>query len=173
MTTAIKSRAFLALGGNLGEPKQAFQIACDKLLRHPRIAISAASSLYRTPPVGGPPGQPDYLNAVVALTTDLTPQQLLEYCQTIENEAGRIRAVRWEARPLDLDLLLYDQLILDTASLQLPHPRLHERHFVLLPLTELAPDTQHPLLQQTFAELLATLPQAEGITRLADKWITL
>lgn len=105
MITATKSRAFLAFGGNLGKPREAFKDAAKKLRQNQRIELVAASALYRTPPIGGPGGQPDYLNAVVELTTDLTPQELLDFCREIEDAAGRTRAVRWDARTLDLDLL--------------------------------------------------------------------
>lgn len=171
MIAEAKSRVFLALGGNLGNPQQAFKHACATLQEHPRINLLTASSLYRTPPVGGPAGQPDYLNAVVELATDLSPQELLDFCRQIENAAGRTRAIRWDARTLDIDMLLFEQLTLETPELSLPHPRLHERHFVLFPLVELAADVKHPRWQQTMSELLAALPEAQGITRLEDRWI--
>ncbi len=171
MISATKSRAFLALGGNLGNPREAFKSAAKRLKQNQRIELIAASALYQTPPVGGPDGQPDYLNAVVELATDLTPEELLDFCREIEDAAGRTRAVRWDARTLDLDLLFYDQLILDTPALCLPHPRLQERHFVLLPLAELAADLPHPQLQQSVSEIVAQLPAAVGITRLDDEWI--
>ncbi len=171
MIPAAKSRAFLALGGNLGEPQQAFKNAADKLKQHPRIELVAASALYRTPPIGGPAGQPDYLNAVVELATDLAAKEVLDFCRKIEDAAGRTREIRWGARTLDLDLLFYDQLILDTRELVLPHPRLQQRHFVLMPLAELAADFKHPVLQQTVTELLSMLPETEGISRSDDEWI--
>lgn len=171
MIAAAKSRVFLALGGNLGNPQLAFTVACAALSEHPRINLLAASSLYRTPPLGGPSGQPDYLNAVIEVSTELSPQELLDFCRQIENAAGRTRGIRWDARTLDIDLLFYDQLLFATPELSLPHPRLQQRHFVLLPLAELAADFTHPGMQQTVAELLAALPAAQGITRLEDKWI--
>ena len=171
MSTVAKSRVFLALGGNLGEPRQAFRDAAKQLQQHPQIALVAASSLYLTPAVGGPPNQPDYLNAVLELATELSPQELLDFCQQIEDAAGRTRAVRWDARTLDLDLLFYAQTTLESATLSLPHPRLQERHFVLLPLTELAADFEHPRLKLTIARLLERLPEPMGITRLEKDWI--
>ncbi|WP_303722903.1 2-amino-4-hydroxy-6-hydroxymethyldihydropteridine diphosphokinase [Malonomonas rubra] len=171
MTTAAKSRVFLAFGGNLEDPRNAFTGAIRKLQQHPRIELTAASSLYRTPPTGGPTGQPDYLNAVVELATDLPANELLAFCHEIEDAAGRTRNIRWEARTLDLDLLFYDQLVQNSAGLCLPHPRLQQRHFVLLPLAELAADFRHPILQQTVAEMLTLLPPAAGISRLPDEWI--
>ena len=171
MTEQQKSRAFLALGGNLDNPRRAFVKACETIKAHPHIELSAASSLYRTPPVGGPTGQPDYLNAVIAVATGLPPQKLLDFCRQIENAAGRTRDIRWGARTLDIDLLFYEQLVLDTPELKLPHPRLQQRHFVLQPLVELAADYRHPLLHCSIAEILNALPAAAGITRLEDEWI--
>ena len=171
MITVAKSRVFLALGGNLGEPRKAFIIACSELQQHPRIELLAASALYLTPPIGGPTGQPDYLNAVVELTTDLHPLELLAFCRQIEDAAGRTREVQWGARTLDLDLLFFGQSILETQALSLPHPRLQERHFVLLPLAELAADFIHPRLECTVASLLEDLPEPVGITRLEEEWL--
>ena len=108
---------------------------------------------------------------MVELKTELTPQQLLEVCRKIEDAAGRTRVVRWEARCLDLDLLFFDQLQLATAQLTLPHPRLHQRHFVLLPLADLAAEFMHPGLKLSVAELLDRLPPAEGIRCIATEWI--
>lgn len=171
MLTAVKSRVFLALGGNLGDPRRAFKIAVTTLRQHHRITLTAASALYRTPAVGGPAGQSDYLNAVIKLATELPAQELLDFCRQIENAAGRTRAIRWGARTLDIDLLFYDQQVLDTPELSIPHPRLQQRHFVLLPLVELDADFRHPALHRTAVELLAALPAAEGITRLENDWM--
>lgn len=165
-----QSRAFLALGGNLGEPLKAFRAACRTLAEHAKIKLQAVSSLYRTPPIGGPEGQPDYLNAVVEVLTQLAPEELLDFCRQIENAAGRTRDIRWGARTLDIDLIFYDQVVLDTPVLKIPHPRLQLRHFVLLPLAELAADFQHPRLHRSVAGLLAELPEPEGITCLQNEW---
>lgn len=170
MPTMKKSRVFLALGGNLGEPQQAFNTACRELQKHPCIDLLSVSSLYRSSAVGGPAGQPDYLNAVIELETELSPAEILNFCHFLEQEAGRSRKIRWEARTLDLDLLFFDQLVIETEKLSLPHPRLAERHFVLLPLQELVPGLVHPVLQKTVTELVALLPEDRGIKRLKEEW---
>ncbi len=165
-----QSRAFLGFGGNLGEPLQAFRSAFQALAADSRVTRLKTSPLYRTPPVGGPDGQPDYLNGVVELTTSLSPTELLQLCQQLEAAAGRVRELRWAARTLDIDLLLYADRVIDTERLKVPHPRLHQRHFVLLPLADLAPELRHPRQDRTVCELLAALPEPEGITRLPDRW---
>lgn len=171
MTAHRQQRAFLALGGNLDDPQRAFRRACRVLTNHPQISLQQASSLYRTPAVGGPIGQPDYLNAVIEISTALTANQLLDLCQTLETAAGRRREIRWAPRTLDIDLLFFADLIIDSADLTLPHPRLQERQFVLLPLVEIAPQLHHPKLGKSVAKLLECLPEAPGIVRLTGKWI--
>ncbi len=171
MRQATETDAYIALGGNLGNPRQTLITATANLARHPQIRLLAASSLYRTPAVGGPSDQPDYLNAVLKVSTSLTAAELLSFCQQLENASGRTREVRWGARTLDLDLLFVGRLILETERLQLPHPRLQERHFVLLPLVEIAADFIHPQLGCSMTDLLDGLPAVEGISRLEDDWI--
>ncbi len=119
------------------------------------------SGLYRTAPVGGPPGQPDYLNAALALHTDLAPQALLAALLDIEARAGRVRAERWGPRVLDLDLIAHGDLVLDAPGLTLPHPRAFERAFVLAPLADIAPDWRHPTLGRSVREALARLDQGD------------
>ena len=132
-------RAFLGLGSNLGDR-----------LAHLRRAVAglpgvvAVSGVYETDPVGGPPGQAPYLNAVVELDTDLGPRELLEVARALEEEAGRVRAERWGPRTLDVDVLLVGDLAVDEPDLQVPHPRLRDRAFVLVPLHDLAPDLAGP-----------------------------
>lgn len=170
MDRQTTSRVFLGLGGNLGNPLENFIAARLMLSEHPGIELNASSPLYRTPAVGGPAGQPDYQNAVIEITTELNPQQLLACCQDVEELFGRTRDLRWGPRTLDIDLLLFDQSISDEPQLILPHPRLHERHFALLPLADLHPDLLHPRLRKTVSELLRGLPAAPGIRIISAQW---
>ncbi len=131
--------AYVALGSNLADPAAQVQAACEALARLPDSRFIACSALYRTAPVGYV-DQPDFINAVVRLATRLQPHELLEALLGIENRFGRVRQTRNGPRVLDLDLLLYDDWIYHEPGLTLPHPRMHERAFVLVPLLELVPD---------------------------------
>lgn len=133
------SRAALALGSNLGDRAGLLQGALDALLAVPGIAAVAVSPVYATEPVGGPAGQPRYLNAVLVVDTDLAPLDLLRHCHDVEQAAGRERSVRWGARTLDVDLLAVGATTWSDADLQLPHPRAHERAFVLVPWADVDP----------------------------------
>lgn len=165
-----KVTAFLGLGGNLGEPFETFKRSRKQLLSHPQISLIRSSPVYQTPPLGGPAGQPDYLNAVLMLKTDLEPQTLLAQCQKVEEGEGRVRTERWGARTLDLDLLFFGDQIIREEGLQVPHPRLEERHFVLLPLVALAPELLHPTSGLNMQELLNKLPPAKNIRVLYRDW---
>ncbi|MGQ9685058.1 MAG: 2-amino-4-hydroxy-6-hydroxymethyldihydropteridine diphosphokinase [Thiobacillaceae bacterium] len=134
---------FIALGANLGDPIGQILSAVEELARLPATRLHKRSSLYRSRPVGGPE-QPDYVNAVARLSTSLPPRELLRHCLAIEARHGRRRDGKNTPRTLDLDLLLYDGLIMHEPGLTLPHPRMHERGFVLLPLAEIAPDVIIP-----------------------------
>jgi 2-amino-4-hydroxy-6-hydroxymethyldihydropteridine diphosphokinase len=137
--------AFIALGSNLENP---YLQLCQALEALQNIGdITAKSSLYETVPVGGPEGQENYLNAVIELqpfSHYQHPRILLDALLDIETTQGRTRRVRWDARSLDLDLLTIDDLVIDTEELVLPHPRMMERAFVLVPLCEIKPQWQHP-----------------------------
>lgn len=128
-------RVYLALGSNLGDRAAHLQRAVADL-----DGVVGVSPVYETEPVGGPGGQGAYLNAVVALETVLTPRDLLGECRRLEAVAGRVRAERWGARTLDVDVLLVGDLRVDEPDLVVPHPRLWERRFVLAPLRDIAPD---------------------------------
>jgi 2-amino-4-hydroxy-6-hydroxymethyldihydropteridine diphosphokinase len=135
--------AFVALGSNLDDPSGHVLQAMDELSDLPGTRVHRRSALYRTAPMGEP-DQPDFINAVAQLGTQLDPFALLDGLLAIERRHGRVRSRRNAPRTLDLDLLLYDDRTLDTQGLHLPHPRLHERAFVLLPLAEIAPDANIP-----------------------------
>ncbi|MDM0018531.1 2-amino-4-hydroxy-6-hydroxymethyldihydropteridine diphosphokinase [Variovorax saccharolyticus] len=134
----MRSRAFVAIGANLGDARETVRQAMDDLDRVPQTRVSARSSLYRSAPVDA--GGPDFVNAVVELETGLDPQALLAELQRLEAGAGRERPYRNAPRTLDLDLLRHGDVVLDTPRLRLPHPRMAERAFVLLPLAEIAPE---------------------------------
>jgi len=136
------SLAHVGLGANLGDARAALDAALQALAGLPRTQLLRCSSIYRSAPIDS--SGPDYLNAVAELQTTLAPLELLRHLQAIELGQGRERPYRNAPRTLDLDLLLHDALVLDSPELTLPHPRLHERAFVLLPLAELAPQLQVP-----------------------------
>lgn len=158
------ARAYVGIGSNLDDPPSQVRRAFQALAVLPASRCVARSPLYRTGPVGGPPGQPDYLNAVAALDTALDPDALLTALQEIESAQGRTRTVRWGPRTLDLDLLLYGTLTRVEPRLTLPHPRLHERAFVLYPLYDIAPTLLLPG-RGRLREWLARCPPLD-ITRL-------
>ena len=130
--------AFIALGSNLGDPASTLRRAIAALAEMPQSRLATASSLYRSTPMGHA-DQPDFVNAVAQLSTTLAPQALLAALLAIEKDFGRERTFRNAPRTLDLDLLLYDAQVLDEPGLCLPHPRMHQRAFVLAPLIEIAP----------------------------------
>jgi 2-amino-4-hydroxy-6-hydroxymethyldihydropteridine diphosphokinase len=148
-------RAYVGLGSNLGDRAAYLLLGLSALSRLPETRLLRLSPVYETDPVGPP--QPPYLNMVAELETELSPTGLLAEMLRIEKALGRERRERWGPRTLDLDLLLYGDLVLEEAGLSVPHPRLHERAFVLVPLLDLLPEGRHPLLGQSFAELLASL----------------
>jgi len=135
----VGTLAFLGLGSNLGDRLTNLQGAVDLLQGEPGLHVTASSRVWETAPVGGPP-QPEYLNAVIRVETDLSARDLLDAAHRVEARLGRVRKERWGARSIDVDLLLFDEERIDEEDLVVPHPRMHQRAFVLLPLLELAPD---------------------------------
>lgn len=161
--------AYLGIGSNMGERRATLRQARHQLASTPGISHLDVSSLYETEPVGGPAGQGDFLNAVIRLETSLEPLDLWQRCLQIEQAAGRTRTVKNGPRSLDLDILLYGDRCLDTGSLTIPHPRLHERRFVLVPLCDLEPQLRHPHSGKTMHELLQLL-EDNGVKLISREW---
>lgn len=153
------SLALIGLGSNMGDRRENLEGAMQALQNVPGVSVRHVSSFLDTEPVGGPPGQGRYLNAAAALETTLDPFKLLRLLQQIEARFGRVRTLQWGPRTLDLDLLLYDDRVIDTPELTVPHPRLAGRMFVLEPLAEIAPSAVEPVSKRTIAELLSDLRQ--------------
>jgi 2-amino-4-hydroxy-6-hydroxymethyldihydropteridine diphosphokinase len=161
--------AYVALGSNLGDCRSQLNHALDTLRTRNDLRVCLVSSYYSTAPVGGPPSQSDYLNAVAAIETDLSPEDLLAVLGDLERRQGRVRDEPDGPRTLDLDLVLHGKEVRTTPTLTLPHPRMHERFFVLQPLVEIAPEAWHPTLRTTARELLDRLHarMADGGRELA------
>ncbi len=162
----MSERAVIALGANLGDRVATLTEAVRRIGE--LGSIVANSSLYETEPVGYL-DQPRFLNAALLLDTDLDPEALLDRLQQIEHDLGRVRTFRNAPRTLDLDLLFFGSRIIETDRLIVPHPRLHERSFVLLPLSEIAPDLAHPRLGRTVIELLEELPDRSDIAPFQEQ----
>lgn len=163
----MTERAAIALGANLGDRLATLREAVARI--GDLGTIVAISRLYDTEPVGYA-DQPRYLNGALLLDTDLEPEALLDGLQQIEHDLGRVRTFPNAPRTLDLDLLFYGDRVIKTSRLTVPHPRLHERAFVLTPLAEIAPDIIHPILKQSVRELLASLPGDGGVRLAEEQW---
>lgn len=175
--------ASIGLGSNLGQPREQIYTALGELNGLPQTQLLAQSSLYRSPPLGlpkgspnvdspntGPSDQPDYINAVAMVETALSPLALLEALQALEHAHGRERSARWGPRTLDLDLLLYGDLMLHSETLTIPHPGLYERNFVLYPLAELAAEHAMDIAipgERGLQELLENCPRGD-LKKLTD-----
>lgn len=148
--------AYIGLGSNIGEREKNLNTAIDMLNETPGIEVLQVSSYINTAPVGYTQ-QPDFLNAVAEIKTKLQPDELLKICMDIESKLKRKRIIRWGPRTIDLDILLYGEQIINDENLVIPHPRMHEREFVLRPLAEIAPKAFHPVIKKTVAEILTNL----------------
>jgi 2-amino-4-hydroxy-6-hydroxymethyldihydropteridine diphosphokinase len=166
------TRAYLSIGSNLGGRVDNCIIAVAKLDHSRDLDILNISEVYETEPWGTAEtaaDQPDFMNAVVEIETQLTPHELLATCKGIEEMMGRVPGERWGPRIIDLDILLYEELVIEDDDLILPHPRMHERRFVLEPLAEISPQARHPLLDKTAAELLEDLDSGGGKVKPLDR----
>ena len=152
MTTV---QSAIALGSNLGNSQQILIGAVETIANTKGIEVIDCSSWHQTKAIGPP--QPDYINGCITINTSLGPQTLLKCLLDIEQQFGRERKIRWGARTLDLDLILYGDLIMDTPDLQIPHPRMRERAFVLVPLAQIAGDWVDPVTKLTISQLLSLL----------------
>ncbi|MCG6970372.1 MAG: 2-amino-4-hydroxy-6-hydroxymethyldihydropteridine diphosphokinase [Gammaproteobacteria bacterium] len=162
------TRCYIGLGSNLDNPARQVATAIEALTQLPNTTVIRVSSLYRSPPMG-PQDQPDYINAVAALDTRLSPESLLQQLLSIEQRHGRVRgSQRWTARPLDLDILVYGEIEIDTQALTIPHPGIAERNFVLYPLLEIAPGLVIPQLG-SISSLIAGCEPGD-LVKLHDEW---
>jgi len=155
------SNVFILLGTNLGDRETNLQVASD-FIQNEIGSILKKSKIYKTEP-WGVIDQPNFLNQVLKIKTDLAPQETLKKCLDIEIEMGRKRLQKWGARLIDIDLLFYNNLKINTLDLILPHPRLHERNFTLVPMEEIAPNFIHPILNKTMLELLGICEDDQSV----------
>ena len=146
-------QASLGLGSNIGDRKQQLLKAIDLIGNIKGIKVTKQSSIYETAPIGYT-DQPNFLNLCLEIETELSPQQLLKHCLDIEQQLHRVREIRWGPRTLDIDILLYSDDIIETDNLSVPHPRMQERAFVLIPLNDIASDKQNPRLNQKIQDLV-------------------
>ncbi len=156
------TRVFIGLGSNIGDRKKNLEEAMRLLDTPPDIKVEKGSSLYTTEPIGYV-GQDWFLNSVVEISTLLSPMDLLHRCQAIEEQMGRVRIMLWGPRTIDLDILLYGEEIVEDDELIIPHPNMHKRGFVLVPLAEIAPEVIHPKLNKKASELLRQLKDGHKV----------
>lgn len=157
--------AYIAIGSNVGNKHLRCQKAISQILKVDHHKLLAQSSFYKTQPFGYL-AQDWFINGVIKIETDLEPHQLLGSLKAIESDLGRRKSFRWGPREIDLDLLFYDDEEIQSEDLVLPHPHLHERQFVLIPLAEIDPHLVHPVLKKTIQEILNDLKEDQGVEKL-------
>ncbi|MCR5418420.1 MAG: 2-amino-4-hydroxy-6-hydroxymethyldihydropteridine diphosphokinase [Lachnospiraceae bacterium] len=155
-----RARAYIALGSNMGDKKGYIEAALRRIDEHPCCSVKKVSSLIETKPYGGVE-QDDFLNGAACVETLLSPRALLDFLHELEQEAGRVREVVWGPRTLDLDILLYDDLVMDSEDLAIPHYDMERREFVLAPMAEIAPFLRHPISGKTMREMLMDSQEPE------------
>jgi len=157
--------AYIGIGSNLGDKRNHCEKAISQILKFDRHRLLAKSSLFKTEPMGYP-SQDWFVNGVIKIETDLEPPDLLQTLKDIESELGRAETFRWGPRTIDLDILFFDDLEIHTEELQIPHPLIQNRQFVLVPLVEIDRNLFHPVLKKSIQELLNDLKEDQGVEKL-------
>ena len=157
--------AYIGIGSNIGDKLHNCEKAISEILKVDRHKLLAKSSLFKTQPVGYI-SQDWFVNGVIKIETDLKAHELLQTLETIESQLGRTETFRWGPRTIDLDILFFDDIEIHTEGLQIPHPLIQERQFVLIPLVEIDRDLIHPVLKKTMQELLNNFKEDQGVERL-------
>jgi len=157
--------AYIGIGSNIGDKTHQCEKAVSEIIKIDRSRLLAKSSLFKTQPIGYT-SQDWFVNGVIKIETDLEPLDLLRSLKAIEDRLGRLEVFRWGPRAIDLDILLFDEEEIQTDELQIPHPRFHERQFVLVPLAEIDRSLIHPVLKKTVGELLNNLKEDQGVEKL-------
>ena len=161
----VAHRAYIGIGSNQGKKKENYLEALDRIGKIPKTRITKASSFYESEPLGN--SKEWYVNAVIEVDTELGPEDLLTKCKNIERAMGRKKVrKRWGARIIDLDILLYNNLKLDRRGCTIPHPEMQNRKFVLVPLSEIAPQLIHPVLSMTISQLLVNVKDTKRVSLL-------
>ena len=163
----MASTAYIGIGSNLGDSQTHCEAAINTLDNIPEIVVTQKSSLYKTEPLGTK-AQDWFINAVVEIKTNMNPERLLNVLLKVEENMGRVRQEKWGSRIIDLDLLFYENLIFKKPELEIPHPEIPNRSFVLVPMFEICPNFLHPTLKLTITELLNSIPKKTAIQRLAN-----
>jgi 2-amino-4-hydroxy-6-hydroxymethyldihydropteridine diphosphokinase len=167
MPKEAEHTAFIAIGSNMESPADNCIEAANLINDHPAISVSSQSSLYETEPFGKS-DQDWFINSVVEVTTHLSPELLFKACLNIEKKMGRVRSEKWGPRIIDLDILFYDDCVFRESNLEIPHPGIADRSFVLAPMNEIAPDYVHPKLRKNIETLLGEIPNPQQVNLISS-----